>query len=122
MRTSRTVLAGSAPPSAAELHQLAHEGMAHVTGTGAEQCAHAFAFADDLSMQADLRRRVLDARALAWRLTPREAELTWLASMIVSRERVVRLFNGGGFPAQLKAARAKVGARSFEELGRLARG
>lgn len=108
-------------PRSTDARQMALSGIAYVSGGRAELCAAAFAFADDMLMQHDLRRRALEVRALGWELTPRETELAWLASMIVSRERVRALF-GRAFDKHLENVRTKVGAESFEALGRIARG
>jgi hypothetical protein len=63
-------------------------------------------FAHEAATKAEINRRVLDARAVEWDLTPREAELTYLASMILSRDRVKELFRARGFDAQLGSAMA----------------
>lgn len=81
----------------------------------------AMQFADLARAAAQVRRRTLDARAVAWSLTPREAEIAWLASMVTSLPRAEQLFAGGGFRTQLSSVRSKVGARSYAHLGLIAR-
>jgi DNA-binding CsgD family transcriptional regulator len=80
-------------------------------------------FVDEALLRADLDRRLLDSRSLEWGLTPREAELVWLCSMVLPRERVEQLMSCGHttFESHLHHARTKMGAATFHEVGRLAR-
>ena len=94
--------------------------LAHATGGPEELADQIVAFVDAMLVAEDDRRRALDARAIACRLTDRETELVWLCSMILPRARVAELF-GPGLRDAIEGALAKLGAKRFEEIGRLAR-
>jgi DNA-binding CsgD family transcriptional regulator len=62
------------------------------------------------------------SEALRSELTRREAELVWLCTMVLPRARVAEFFGGGeeNFRSHVRTARKKLGAASFEEIGRIA--
>lgn len=121
-RRELPILVLDAHVSPAHRRTLAQRGVScAIAGTRADLDVQTRAFVDESRVEADIQRRVLDARAIDWKLSDAQAELAWLCSMILPRKRVEQFFQYR-LDRCAEKVMEKLRAATFGEIGRIARG